>query len=107
VTKDIEGFSIKYWEKWPVYEYRVHDEQYLLEVDERMDLLAVTLFRGRLWPVSWVRPWGQGRVFYTALGHDDKACRNPFFRDLFVGGAKWAAEGKPYDRPKPGRFAIS
>jgi type 1 glutamine amidotransferase len=28
-------------------------------------------------PISWVRTEGSGRVFYTALGHDDASWNNP------------------------------
>ncbi|MDD5706492.1 MAG: ThuA domain-containing protein [Kiritimatiellae bacterium] len=107
VTAGIAGYSVEHWEKWPVFEYRVHDEQYLLDYDNRVELLAVTTFRGRLWPVSWVKPWGKGKVFYLALGHDVEACRNPFFRQMFMGGVRWAVAPAPYAAPATTRFAIS
>ncbi|MFH0797350.1 MAG: ThuA domain-containing protein [Candidatus Omnitrophota bacterium] len=42
VTKSIEGYTVKDWEKWPVYEYKVQDEQYLLDYDPRVHILATT-----------------------------------------------------------------
>jgi len=106
-TRDLRGYTVKDWEKWPVYEFKVTDEQYLLDYDSRVHLLASTLFRGRLWPVAWVKPWGKGKVFYLALGHDVAACRNPFFRAMLVGGAQWAAEPTPYAEPPAATFAIA
>ena len=95
-SKGIEGRVVKDWEKWPVYEYPVVDEQYLIDYDPRVQVLASSIFRGKAWPVAWVKGWGKGKVFYLALGHDPQACRNPFFRQLLIGGAEWAADGKPY-----------
>jgi type 1 glutamine amidotransferase len=44
-------------------------------------------------PVAWTRLWGEGRVFYLALGHDAPACRHETFRLLLQRGAAWAATG--------------
>lgn len=107
VTKGIAGYTVTDWEKWPVYEYRVTDEQYLLDHDPRVHLLATTLFRSRLWPVAWAKTWGRGRVFYLALGHNLEACRNPFFQKILVNGVRWVADPEPDTKPQPDpRFAI-
>lgn len=103
----LKGFTVKDWEKWPVFEYKVTDEQYLLDHDNRVRVLATTVFRNRLWPVCWVKTWGEGKVFYLALGHNAEACKNPFFKDIFTGGVEWAADPAPDTvAPDPG-FAIS
>jgi len=107
VAEGIEGYTVKDWEKWPVFEYKVHDEQYLVEHDPRVTMLATTVFRGKLWPVSWVKPWGKGRVFYLALGHNVDACQNPFFEKMFVNGVRWASLPEPLEIPKDPRYAIS
>lgn len=105
--RHLQGYTVKDWEKWPVFEYKVTDEQYLLDHDNRALVLATTVFRNRLWPVCWVKPWGEGKVFYLALGHDVEACTNPFFKDLFTGGVEWAADPAP-DKVEPdSTFAIS
>jgi uncharacterized protein len=106
VTRDIKGYTVKHWEPWPIYEYKVYDEQYLLDYDPRVHLLATTTFRGMLWPAAWVKPWGQGKVFYTILGHHPETIRTPFFKQLFLGGAKWAASSQKYRAPKTDRFDI-
>jgi len=90
VTKNIKGYTIKDWEKWPVYEYKVKDEQYLLDYDPRVHILASTVYEGTIWPVAWVKQWGKGKVFYLALGHNLEACQNQFFKEIFISGAKWA-----------------
>ncbi|MFH0962926.1 MAG: ThuA domain-containing protein [Planctomycetota bacterium] len=106
VTRGIEGRVVKHWEKWPVYEYPVVDEQYLVDYDPRIHVLASAIFRGKAWPVAWTKGWGKGKVFYLALGHNPQACRSSFFRDLLIGGAVWAADGKRYAEPPTKAFAI-
>jgi putative membrane-bound dehydrogenase-like protein len=41
-------------------------------------------------PYTWVRTQGQGRVFYTAYGHDERTWRNPGFHTLIEKGVLWA-----------------
>ena len=42
------------------------------------------------YPSTWARKQGQGRVFYTAMGHREDIWTNPVFRDILTGGVKWA-----------------
>jgi type 1 glutamine amidotransferase len=72
-------------------EFMITDEQYLLDYDPRVNVLANALHKGKPMPVLWTRPWGKGRVFYSALGHDKKACEQPMFQKLLLRGALWAA----------------
>jgi uncharacterized protein len=44
-------------------------------------------------PMLWTVPYGQGRTFYTALGHDARAMELPGFSTTFVRGVEWAATG--------------
>jgi hypothetical protein len=41
-------------------------------------------------PVSWTKPHGQGRVFYTALGDWADTWKNPLFRTHLTQGLRWA-----------------
>ena len=52
---------------------------------------------GKEEPLIWVKPWGKGRVFHTALGHDVAAMMEPAFRLPFVRGVEWAATGEVRD----------
>ena len=45
-------------------------------------------------PYTWVRPYGQGRVFYTAYGHDENTFNNQGFLDLVRNGILWAVGDK-------------
>jgi type 1 glutamine amidotransferase len=44
-------------------------------------------------PLMWTVNYGQGRVFYTALGHDVSAQQESGYVCTFARGAEWAATG--------------
>ncbi len=48
---------------------------------------------GREEPILWTVPYGKGRVFYNALGHDAVAMNETGFIGSFLRGAEWAAAG--------------
>jgi uncharacterized protein len=53
-------------------------------------------------PLAWVRNYGTGRVFYTALGHFDETWRDPRFQSMLLGAMLWLtgqAEGEATPRP--------
>ena len=58
-------------------DFAMHSEQYYMHVDPSNDVLATTTFTGEhaawingcVMPVVWKRHWGEGRVFFTSLGH--------------------------------------
>ncbi|MFM8709053.1 MAG: ThuA domain-containing protein, partial [Planctomycetia bacterium] len=41
-------------------------------------------------PVSWVRDYGAGRVFYTNFGHNDATWQEPMFQQHMSAGIAWA-----------------
>lgn len=48
-------------------------------------------------PVAWVKRVGEGRLFYTNLGHTPSTWDDPRFRDQIVGAIRWA--GRRSDAP--------
>lgn len=42
-------------------------------------------------PISWVRNVGQGRLFYTMIGHHMESVNTPFSKTHFLNAIKWAA----------------
>jgi uncharacterized protein len=86
-------------------DFSIHSEQYYMHVDPSNDVLATTTFpgtedapwtKGCIMPVAWKRAYGQGRVFYTALGHDVLDFDVPQVLDLVVRGSVWASRrGRP------------
>src|SRR5690625_714031 len=48
-------------------------------------------------PYTWVKNYGEGRVFYTALGHDHQTWNQPEFLDLLKNGVLWAVKDEVYE----------
>lgn len=58
-------------------------------------------------PWTWVRTHGNGRVFYTAWGHDSRTFNQPGFQNLVERGIRWACGDDPSEAPAfrdPERF---
>ena len=76
-----------------------HSEQYYMHVDPSNEVLATTTFNGEhaSWidgvtmPVVWKRKHGQGRVFYSSLGHVASEFAVPQMRTILRRGMNWAA----------------
>jgi type 1 glutamine amidotransferase len=47
-------------------------------------------YRRPPYPSTWARRHGQGRVFYTAMGHREDVWTNPLFQQILFGGIGWA-----------------
>jgi type 1 glutamine amidotransferase len=47
------------------------------------------------WPLAWTRSYGEGRVFYTALGHEEAVWRDPRFQHLLRNAVLWAMRRVP------------
>ena len=79
------------------FDYR--SEQYYMHVDPSNEVLATTTFSGEhaewitgvVMPVAWKRRHGQGRVFYSSLGHVSAEFQVPQMRTIFERGMLWAA----------------
>lgn len=42
-------------------------------------------------PIAWIKNYGQGRVFYSSLGHPDAAWDDPRVQNMYLDAIKWAA----------------
>lgn len=54
-------------------------------------------------PVAWVKTWGEGKLFYTNLGHNDSTWADKRFQQHMEGGIRWALgleEGDATPNPK-------
>ncbi|MHC4402515.1 MAG: ThuA domain-containing protein [Planctomycetota bacterium] len=49
------------------------------------------------YPVSWVRPYGKGRVFYCSLGHVSGAYANAYVMKHYLAGIQFAVGDLPAD----------
>ena len=75
-------------------EFMVVDEQYITDYDPRVHVLATALYKGVARPVAWTKPWGKGRVFYLALGHDREPAQHEMFKLMLNRGVVWAADSE-------------
>ena len=69
------------WDETYVHDHIADDIEVLME---RVDST------GHREPYTWVKEYGNGRVFYTAFGHDERTFRNPGFLQLVKSGIRWA-----------------
>ncbi len=80
-------------------DFHMKSEQYYMHVDPGNRVLATTMFTGEadpwiagtVMPVAWKRPYGDGRVFYSSLGHVAKDFDVPEARTIMERGMLWAA----------------
>jgi uncharacterized protein len=80
-------------------DFTVTSEQYYMHVDPSNHVLATTVFdpetapwvAGTVMPVAWTRRWGEGRVFYSSLGHAPAELDVPEAAELLRRGMLWAA----------------
>ena len=80
-------------------DFKMHSEQYYMHVDPGNEVLATTTFKvesapwvnGTVMPVAWKRKYGEGRVFYSSLGHVAGDFDVPEAREIQRRGMLWAA----------------
>ena len=80
-------------------DFQMHSEQYYMHTDPGNEVLATTTFVGRstewvngtIMPVAWKRSYGQGRVFYSSLGHVPDDFKVPEALEIQKRGMLWAA----------------
>lgn len=86
ITNEIDSFTVR-------------SEQYYMHVDPCNQVLANTRFEtesapwvnGCVMPVVWKRNWGDGRVFYSSLGHVAADFDVPQVLEIQKRGMLWAA----------------
>ncbi|HEX7939297.1 MAG TPA: PVC-type heme-binding CxxCH protein, partial [Gemmatimonadaceae bacterium] len=71
------------WESW--------DETYVHTKHNPVNrtVLEVRRENGHDEPWTWVKPYGKGRVFYTAWGHDERTWLQPGFQMMVERAIKW------------------
>lgn len=93
--------------------FHMKSEQYFMQVDPIVDVLATTTFTGQhapwidglVMPVVWKKLYGKGRVFYTSLGHVAADFNVPEAREIVERGLLWAARVMGDDPPKMNIYA--
>lgn len=80
-------------------DFKMTSEQYYMHTDPSNKVLATTTFagvdapwiKGTVMPVVWKRTYGEGRVFYSSLGHVSKDFEVEEAREIQKRGMLWAA----------------
>lgn len=80
-------------------DFAMHSEQYYMHVDPAVQVLATTVFSGEVdgWidgvemPVVWLKRFGEGKVFYSSLGHVNADLAVPEAKEMLRRGMVWAA----------------
>jgi hypothetical protein len=84
--------------------YAIEQEEiYLIQNYDRSkvrDLLVMDKHPNRKnerghFPVSWCRTHGEGKVFYTTLGHREDVWENAIYQKHILGGIQWALGLEP------------
>jgi type 1 glutamine amidotransferase len=83
-------------------DFKMHSEQYFMQVDPNVKVLATTTFTGEhaAWiegnviPVVWKKVYGKGRVFYSSLGHVAADFDVPEALEIQKRGIRWASQSK-------------
>lgn len=82
VTKDLLAF-----ETW--------DETYVhAKIADDIHVLMERVEGDKSEPWTWVKEVGEGKVFYTAYGHDERTWNNKGFQELIKSGILWAIDDK-------------
>jgi type 1 glutamine amidotransferase len=71
--------------------FAVDTEQYYFHLDPGNKVLTSTYFGDLRMPNTWVRSYGQGRVFYCSLAHTLADLQQPPATALLRQGIRWAA----------------
>lgn len=74
ITDSLETFET--WDETYVHHMHNQDRTVLMERESE--------------PWTWVRTHGDGKVFYTAYGHDERTWSNPGFQELVKEGIVWS-----------------
>lgn len=83
-------------------DFDMHSEQYYVQVDPNVKVLATTTFSdknaswigGNVIPVVWKKAYGKGRVFYSSLGHVAADFSVPQALEIQKRGIRWACMSK-------------
>ena len=92
--------------EWKLVDEIYHHENFsrdnmhvLISVDtEKTDLGPQRMEADGDYPVAWTRTEGNGRVFYTALGHRNEVWEDSVFQEHLLAGIAWALREKNGDQ---------
>lgn len=84
--KNVEDFVLH--EEWYALKNFAPDLHVILVQDTKG--MEGAMYQRPPFPATWARPYGQGRVFYTSMGHREDVWTNEIFQKILVSGILWA-----------------
>ncbi|HUR28260.1 MAG TPA: ThuA domain-containing protein, partial [Planctomycetota bacterium] len=91
-----------------IYQFKNFDKIALREL-LRVEPSSADFSKGKRtdgdYAISWCREYGQGRVFYTSLGHRPEVWMDPRFQKHLLGGLSWAVNGADW-KPAPPEHSV-
>ena len=85
----VEMFPASFQFKDEIYQYKNYDPK-AVRVLLSLDMSGSNPKHPYLVPVAWVRTYGDGRLFYTNLGHNQSTWENDMFQAHLISGIRWA-----------------
>ena len=74
-------------------DFRRHPTRVLFSLEHASCDIAAGKRADQDYAMAWTRDWGEGRVFYTGLGHREEVWRDAQFQQFLLGGIEWAMRG--------------
>lgn len=74
-----------------IYQYKGYDPK-AVRVLLSLNMADTKTKGGYHVPVCWVREFGDGRLFYTNLGHNESTWKDEKYREHLLSGIKWALQ---------------
>jgi hypothetical protein len=71
-------------------DFVITSEKYYMHYDPAVHIIATTDFEAVTMPIAWTKGWGQGRIFYSSLGHTPDVVEMPPVLRLMRQGMRWA-----------------
>lgn len=97
----MQSFGAEYQCQDEIYQYK-HFDPAKVRVLMSLNMAKCDVKKPYHVPVAWVREWGEGRIFYTNLGHRDETWSNPQFLAGVTNAVKWVRGDVPGDAtPNP------
>jgi type 1 glutamine amidotransferase len=86
--EDLKDFN--FTEEWYALANFSDDLHVLLVQDtDSMKEKGEAAYKRPPYPSTWAKPYGQGRVFYTNMGHREDVWTNDNFQKVVVAGLNW------------------
>ena len=74
-----------------VESFEVDDEIYMSAWDPSIHILASATWQDKQHPMAWTQPYGEGRVFFTTLGHGSGTFEQEMMQRMVTNSVLWAA----------------